>query len=279
MAGQVSILDCVGSALRFVRERWRLVLAASAAGAAVTALLLALGVSSPLFAIVIDVAGWIIQSFVYAAFMNAALGESASRIDLSGGFRMFGAMAVVGFFLFIVFFVLMIPGATVLLTGPMAPYLHDLQQAGQDQAAMMEVMRRFAVANPAPLLAFIAFYGVLWLLLTSRLYLAAPATAGAKRILTFETWAWTKGLTLTILGARILLMAPAFILMGALTYLAARALGVDMSGNELGFSPAFAAYIAFDRLVFFAVFLALEAGLSAAFYRVLKPAQGALPAV
>jgi hypothetical protein len=279
MAGQVSILDCVGSALRFVREQWRLVLIASAAGSLATALVLALGVASPLVAIVSDVAGWIIQSFVFAAFLTAALGLGAPRFDAAGGMRMFAAMMVIGFLLFIVFFVLMIPGALVLLTGPMAPYLHDLQQAGQDQTAMMQVMQRFAIANPAPLLAFAAFYGILWLLLTSRLYLAAPATAAAKRILTFETWAWTKGMTLNVLGARILLLAPAFVLMGALTYLAARALGVNLSGGELGGGPAFVAYIVVDRLVFFAVYLALEAGLSAALYRVLKPTQGGVPAV
>ena len=271
MAGQVSVRDCVGGALALAREHWRVVAIASAIGALATAALATAGVLSPVVAVVADVAGWLTQAFVYSVFLRAAL-SGKGTFDTGVGLRVFAAMMVLGFFLFLVFFVLMIPGAMVLLMGPMAPYLHDLQQAGQDQAAMMQVMTRFAQANPTPLLAFMAFYGILWLLLTSRLYLAAPATADIKRVLTFDTWAWTRGQTLKIAGARIMLLAPAFVLMAAVTYLAARALGVDVNTGANTGAAWFAIYVAFDRLVFFAVYLALEAGLSVALYRVLKPA-------
>src|SRR5262249_36575869 len=159
--------------------------------------------------------------------VQAALG-GPSRTDFADGWRVFAAMTVVGFFLFLTFFVLMIPGSIVLVNGPMAPYVDDMQRAGQDQAAMMHVMQRFAAENPAVLLAFALFYGVLWFLLTSRLYLSAPATVDAKRVLTFDTWRWTRGMTLRISVARLLLLAPAFILMASLTYLAGRVLGIDL---------------------------------------------------
>ena len=280
MTTQVSVRDCVGAALRFVRERWRLIFIASVAGAVATALLVALGVTSPAIAILCDVAGWVVQAFVYAALTKAALG-SKERLVAAEGFRLFAALMVIGFFLFIVFFVLIIPGAIVLVAGPMSAYLPEMQRAGQDQAAMMQVMTRFAQENPAPLLAFFAFYGILWFLLSSRLYLAAPATVDAKRVLTFETWRWTRGHTLKIAGARLLLLLPAFILMAALTYLTARALGIDpnSAASARASALAFTAYVAFDRIVFFAAYLALEAGLSSALYRALKPADSAAPKV
>lgn len=271
MTAQVSARESVGAALRFVRQNWRAVLTIAAIGAALTAALIAVSEASPLVAILADVANWLVQSFVFAALVKAALGDT-ERVRPADGMRMFAAMVVIGFFLFLVFFVLMIPGAIVLVAGPMSPYLADMQAAGQDQAAMMRVMTRFAQENPAPLLAFFAFYGILWFLLTSRLYLAAPATVAAKRVQTFETWRWTRGMTLKIAGARLMLLVPAFILMAALTFLAARALGIDpTSATQRPALPLFVAYIAIDRIVFFSTYLALEAGLSTALYRALKP--------
>lgn len=279
MTTKVSARENVGAALRFVREHWRLILIMAAIGAVATAALVAVSQSSPLVAILADVGNWLVQAFVFAAFVKAALGQT-QRIEPGDGLRMFGAMVVVGFFLFLAFFVLMIPGAIVLIAGPMSPYLADMQAAGQDQAAMMRVMTRFAQENPAPLLAFFAFYGILWFLLTSRLYLAAPATAEARRVRTFDTWRWTRGMTLKIAGARIMLLAPAFVLMAALTYLAARALGIDpTSAAQRPPLPLFTAYVVIDRLLFFATYLALEAGLSTALYRALKPSESALPKV
>jgi hypothetical protein len=280
MTNQVSIRDCVGAALRFVRERWQIILISALAGAVATAALIAIGITSPAIAIISDVAGWVVQAFVYAALIKAALG-SKERVGAPDGFRLFAAMMVIGFFLFLVFFVLIIPGAIVLVAGPMSAYLPEMQRAGQDQAAMMQVMTRFAQENPAPLLAFFAFYGILWFLLSSRLYLAAPATTDAKRVLTFDTWRWTRGHTLKIAGARLLLLLPAFILMAALTYLSARALGIDPNApsSARASTLAFAAYVAFDRIVFFAAYLALEAGLSTALYRALKPTADAVPKV
>ena len=273
MTTSFSIRDCVGAALHVARTQWRALLIASAIGAAATAAAAAVSMTSPGLALVGGVLTWIIQSFVYALFTRAALG-GAPAIEPREGLRLFSAMLIVGFFLFLVFFVLMIPGVVVLLSGPMRPYIPEMQHAGQNQAAMMEIVQRFAQANPAPLLAFFGFYAILWLLLTSRLYVAAPATVDAKRILTFETWVWTKGQTLRILGARIMLLAPAFILMAALAYLVARPFGVDLEtgGAAQAASPGFVVYLALDRLIYFAVYAVLEAGLSAAIYRALRPA-------
>ena len=117
-------------------------------------------------------------SFGHGGFF--AVGAYCSAVlSLNANFNVFAAMAVVGFFLFIVFFVLTIPALIILFAGPLAPYVDDLQEAGSSQAAVMEVMTRFAQENPGALLMVTLFYAGVWLLLSSRLYLAA-SMAGYK---------------------------------------------------------------------------------------------------
>jgi hypothetical protein len=276
----VPIRESVGAALRFSRENLRFIAIVSAVGAAVTMLLALLGMVPPL-GLFSGIGGALVQAFAYAIFTACALfGASAVRARWAGdGWRVFAAMAVVGFFLFIVFFVLTIPALIILFAGPLAPYVDDLQEAGSSQAAVMEVMTRFAQENPGALLGVTLFYAGVWLLLSSRLYLAAPATVDHQRILTFETWAWTRGSMLRIAGARVLLLLPAYIFVGALSYLAGRAVGIDTlnpgaAQNVVAANPfGFAVYLFVATFISFALYYALEAGLSAYLYRGLKPAE------
>src|SRR5262249_9188410 len=113
---------------------------------------------------------------------------------------------------------------------------------------------------------------------SSRFFLAAPASLEARRILTFETWSWTKNNMLRITLARIVLLGPALVLFQTLTVLSARALGFDMlRGSDLA---AFASHTpaAYGAFRFVAVLLQIliynapEAGRAASFLRALKPA-------
>ena len=141
-------------------------------------------------------------------------------------------------------------------------------------------MERIASENPLMLLGFCLFYGLVWLALTSRLFLAAPASVDNKRILTFETWAWTKGNLLRIIGARIILLLPAYVLVSALSYILALALGVNMMDPTSIASFAERNAMLYGLLAFVSGFVqiglyrSLEAGLSAYLYRGLKPAGG-----
>jgi hypothetical protein len=278
-ATNVPIQESVGAALRFVRENARFVAITATLGALGLVLLTAIG-QAPLLSIVTALGSGIVQAFVYAAFTGAMLFGPAAvrpRLPQDGG-RVWAAMAIIAFFLFIVFFVVSIPVMLVLLTGPMAEHVADLQSAGNDQAAVLRIFTEFAEANPGAILLTFLFYAVIWFFLTSRLYIAAPATVDQQRILTFETWNWTRGATLRITGARLLLLVPANILAGALSYLVGRLTGVDTM--NLAASGAAGAssqvglliYVFLASFISLALYTALEAGLSAYLYRGLKPA-------
>lgn len=281
----VPVRDSVGAALRFVRENVQFVGTVALVAAALLTGLLALGVYFP-FGLFTTAAALVARAFIYAALIGAALTGAASvRGRIAGdGWRVWAACAVVGFFMFIATFVLFIPGAIILSAGPLAPYVTELQAAGDNQAAVLDIMTRFAMENPIAVLLFCLFYGVVWLLLTSRLYLAAPASADQKRILTFETWRWTKGAMFNITAARIMVLGPAYVLVNALDYIVARLAGVAMFDPVATMAlaqsnpAAFLGYAFTTNFIAVMVYTALEAGLSTSLYGALKPANVPPPA-
>ncbi|HYD74303.1 MAG TPA: hypothetical protein VEF55_14285 [Candidatus Binatia bacterium] len=285
MAGNVPIRESVGAALRFVRENIRFIAVASVAGAAALTLIGGLNLVAPQFGFVTTIVSSVMQAMVYAVFLGASLfGSAEARTRwLNDGMRVWAAMAIIGFFLFIVMFVAFIIAGIVMAAGPLAPYMSDLTEAGSDEAAVMAVMVRFAEANPVAVLLFTLFFATIWMLLTSRLYLAAPATVDQQRILSFETWSWTKGAMLRITGARLLLLIPANLFVGAIGHLIGRLVDVDTldpvthaaaaSSNPAGYL----AFVFVTGVLTFALYSALEAGLSSYLYRGLKPAEAQTP--
>lgn len=284
-AVKIPVRDCVGAALRFAVDNARFVVIASAIAAAALTLLAGLAILAAPLGLLTSLGTTFVRAALYGAFIAAILfGRAAVRGRLfSDGARVWAAMAIVGFFMFIIMFVASIPGVMALFAGPLGPYVDDLTRAGQDQGAVIDVMTRFAEAQPMAVLIFVFFYAVIWLLLTSRLYLAAPATVDAGRVLTFETWRWTRGATLQITWARLMLLAPAYVLVTALDYLVAQAFGVNvldpasvaaMAESNIA---AFLAYAFATSFITFAVYSSLEAGLSTALHRTLKPAAAATP--
>jgi len=220
-----------------------------------------------------------VQAGVYAALIGAVLFGPATLRNrwLADGGRVWSAMVIVGFLLFIVFLVVSIPVMIVLAAGPLAAYQQALERAGQDPNAVMEVFTRFATENPGAVLAVLLFFGAVWFFLTSRLYFAAPATVDAGRLLTLETWNWTRGHVLKIISARLMLLLPANILTGALGYMAGRLSGVDTMTFTPSMSVAstsnagFVIYVLLASFVAFALYSALEAALSTYLYKALKP--------
>src|SRR6185503_4950944 len=209
-AQSAPIKDSVGGALRFLREQWRFVFTLSAAGAIASALMTALSLV-PALGIFATLGSGLVQAGVYAALIGAVLFGPATLRNrwLADGGRVWSAMVIVGFLLYIVFFVLSIPVMIVLAAGPLAAYQQALERAGQDPNAVMEIFTRFATENPGAVLAVLLFFGAVWFFLTSRLYFAAPATVDAGRLLTLETWNWTRGHVLKIIAARLMLLLPA----------------------------------------------------------------------
>jgi hypothetical protein len=281
--GKVPVLESVGGALRSVRENLSLtVILALVSAVLTTAFAMAttlVATTFPPLGLIATLATTIVSAAIYAAFVSAGLKGAAGLGGRLPGeaLRLWAAMAIVFVFFMIVFFVLLIPGVIVIITTFGAEHLSDLQAAGSDNAAVMAVMMDYMADNPLPLLLVCLVYMLIWLALSSRLFLAAPATLDAARILTFETWAWTKGNTLRISGARVMLLFPAYVLVFALTLLAGKAIGVDV------FNPAstttfaaenpwmFALFNGFSVFVSTALYRSLEAGLSTYLYKGLRP--------
>ncbi|MGQ0531075.1 MAG: hypothetical protein ACT4OF_00100 [Caulobacteraceae bacterium] len=277
----VPIRESVGAALRFVRENLRFVAIAAAIGATASVAISGASLAAPQAGLLSMVASGLVQAFVYAALVGCALfgaGPASTRWR-SDGWRVWAAMIIIGFFLAIVVFVISIPVSIVLVVGPMAPHVTELQNARSDELAVMRVMTQFMEQNPMAVLLTALFYGVVWFLLTSRLYLAAPASVDAGRILTFETWKWTKGAMLRIAGARLLLLAPAYIFAGAVGHLIGLLFGVntlDVASISAAAAANPAGLLAFDFIrsfIILALYAPLEAGLSSYLYRGLKPAE------
>lgn len=273
--------DSVGLATRFVREHWRFVLAVSGIASAAIAALSALSEATPVLSIVSTLGAGFLQAALYAMFIAAALmgADAARRRWIGDGLRVWASMVIVGFFLFIVFFALSLPVSMVLFAGPLARYAPELERATGNSEAVMAIFVRFANENPGPVLAAVLIMLTVWMLLTSRLYLAAPASVDRQRIQTFETWSWTRGLTLRILGARLLLLGPAYVLTFALGHLIGRTLGLntlDMAAVAAAAetNPAgFIGYVLVSGFIAFALYSSLEAALSAHLYRLLAPPQ------
>ncbi len=283
--GVVPVRESVGAALRFVRENVRFIVSVALIYAIVSTLIAGLTLSVPQLGVLTMVANGVVQAFCYGALTAGALfGVDTVRSRWHrDGWRVWSSMVVVGFFMTIVMFVITIPVTIALVAGPLGSYAPELQAAGSDQDAVMRIMVRFVEENPMAILVTALFFFVVWLLLTSRLYLAAPASVEAGRILTFETWKWTRGATLRITWARFMLLVPAYALMFALTALFGRIFGfnvLDGASMQAAVAANPIGVVIFEFITSFivlALYSPLEAGLSAYLYKGLKPADAPAP--
>jgi hypothetical protein len=156
------------------------------------------------------------------------------------------------------------------------PHSAEVKAAGEDQEALRAIMNRAVEDDPGVITWTMIGGVVLGFALTTRFYLAAPATIDRQRITLFESWRMTRGNFLRIVGARLLLLGPAFILVSALQALIAGALGVSAGDpvamlSYAGANPAgFALFYSASIFLQITIFSALEAGLSANLYRSLN---------
>ncbi|HWA00368.1 MAG TPA: hypothetical protein VG841_08640 [Caulobacterales bacterium] len=276
--GKVPILGSIAAAARTFVTNWRIAATAGVVGAVLSALFSMLSFSAPALGLVWSVLSAVVSAFVYAALIGGALDGSKdlSQRVAQEGWRVLGAMAVVGFFLFIVFVVVAIADGFILAFAA-ADYLPQLQEAGKDTTRVYAIMQRFAMEKPAvPLFVFL-LNAAIWMTLTSRLYAAAPASYDSRRILTFETWKWTKGNMLRILAARLLLLLPIYIVVFALGAVLLRLLTPNifdaeaLSAAEHAQPALFAIISVVSEFVQFALYFALEAALSAHIYKLVRP--------
>ena len=268
--GKLPIRDSIGAALRFARGNWRFVLAVAGLGAGLHTLALAvLGSSLLWFPALIAISG-----AVHAVLTRAALsGASEAHVTLAADTgRTIAAGAIVGFFAAIIVLVLLYVSMAVLI----APYVEEAKALLEDQAGLRALMERAVREQPAILSWTLAIGALILLALTSRFYYAAPASIERRRILVFESWRSTKGAMWRVIAARVVLLGPALILVGALQTLAGMMVGVggadpaamatQVSANPL----AFLAFYGAVQFLQIAIYTSLEAGLSASLYRAFQ---------
>ncbi len=260
--------DSIGAALAFVRNRWRLVLAA--AGALAGTQTLALLLTGPsLLTMVIGVFG---LAAVYAIYTNAALGAADVRQDLPGhAGRLTLGMGMIAFFGFILMLMVVFVAMSVLI----GPYTTEIEAVKENDAAVRAIMDRAIAERPDVILWSLIAGMALLFVVTTRFFLAAPATVDRKRILVFDSWRLTRGAFVRIALARIVLLGPAILLAYALFALMAMSIGQppDVAAQlVLGQGDRTTLALLNGGAIFFqtAVYSALEAGLSANLYRRLE---------
>lgn len=265
-AGQVPILESVRAGYRFVAAAWRALLAPGLIGALALVLASALGgtmAGQPggvLLALLLQL---LVVGAAYAAFLAIALKPQTWRASLGAdAARVIAAMGVVGFFLFLLFLVALIPGA-IALGAVFEPYAEDIVAAQGDPVAMNALAARMFAENPAPTLVLLATYAAAWMAVTSRLFLVAPASVAENAVRTFETWPWTRGAMLRIAAARMLLLWPATFAL----FLAQAQLTQAVIGGAAALALPGVVFISLATMALYA----LEAGLSAYLYRGLRP--------
>jgi hypothetical protein len=178
--------------------------------------------------------------------------------------------------------IVLLVGIYVTMSILIAPYADAVKAAGEDQAQLTQIFATAMANQQGVATAALVIGAVIMFLITSRFYLAAPASVDQRRIVVFESWRWTRGATLRIAAARFILLAPAFVLVGALQSLAAAALGFNADPASLlaqaQSAPAmFAAFYGAALFLQVIIYTALEAGLSAYLYRALRAADAPAP--
>jgi hypothetical protein len=281
--GKVPIFESVRGAFAETRSHAVALAPAALAAAVAVALLNFAAINTglavnPLGQILLSILSGLGMALFIAPAIRASLGEpatvSAQSVALS--LKLFAAMVVIGFFLTIVFLVAAIPGLIV-VGMTFAPFQSELEAANGDVQASMELLQKVFSANAGPLLAVILVDAAVWMALTSRLYLCAPASVAENRVATFETWRWTQGNLLRISAARLLTLIPAALATTLIQAAVTSLLGVSASDPAKVAAIAAADPVRFAIAGFITSFVSLviyggcEAALSTYLYRGLKP--------
>lgn len=265
MSTPISIKDSVGEALRTARALGRFVLIVAGAGALAAMVGAVLG---PLALLAIFVVLVTCHTALISAAFNGAAAVRARLLADAG--RVGAAMAMVG--LVIGFIIIAgVYGAMMVL---IAPFADEVRAAGENQEQLTAIFNRAVESQPHVASIALAIGAALIFYITTRFYLAAPASVVEGRVRAFDSWRLTRGHTLKIMGARLMLLLPALVLVWALQSLLAVAFGFNTSD-----AAALLAQVQANPGLFFAIGLfaqialygALEAALSAALYRRIKP--------
>jgi hypothetical protein len=283
--GKVPIVESARAGFDFFRAHWRQT-APAAALAAVVATAAQVATSEPAglglpAQLLVNLAAAVVGVLYSALLYRLALrGDASGWFGLKFGadeLRLLGASAVIGFFFFIILVVggLAVGFALVAAGRDAGVDWSTLESDPEAAAAALEKMFSGG-AGLAWLMVFAAaFFGLLWL--SARLSLALPATIGERRVLTFETWAWTRANGLRIVAALLLLAAPMVFGLALATGVIEAVLGVVTGDPAAVRAPVagrlwlYAVSLLVTDLAQYAIILPAVAGLQAHLYMGLRP--------
>jgi hypothetical protein len=274
-AGKVPIIQCISQAVAAWRSGFRATVPAAALlGLAGAVLSLILGpqaiATNPAALLSLGAALLGPTALYYAHIMRGASGAGYgfSRDSLRDGVAVFAGVGVVGFFLLLAMIATNVAANAILF----APFMEELQDASEDPAVMQAMAERVMAENPTGVLVAFLLFAIVIMLLTSRLYLAGPASVAAHRGRSFETWIWTKGNMLRIIGARLLLLVPAYALATLIGLVAAAPTVALLSGGaDAPSALGIAVGLGFIGFVQALIYQALEAHLAVVLYKGLRP--------
>jgi hypothetical protein len=215
-AGKVPVLECFRASWTFLFQNWQLFVPAAAVVGAVTGLSLLIaggGAAAPGPALLS-----MLPPLVASVMFTAAVLRKAVRDEFSGpaglGFgvdemRLLGVLGSIVLLIFpAVFLALMV--FSVYIVGRLGMTEQQLEALSADPEALAKAMTE--ALGPSGILAmyglFFAGFAVLVYVL-AKLFMVNAATIGEKKIVFFQTWAWSKGNTYRIILAMLLTALPA----------------------------------------------------------------------
>ncbi len=274
-AGKVPIFQCASAAVSAWRAGLRALLpSAGLMGVAATVLSLLIGpsaiASNPGALVSLSAAMLGPTALYYAAAMRGAFGQGygVNRDVVRDGLAVFTGVGVVGFFLLLALIATNLAANAILF----APFVEELQAAGEDPAVMQNVAERIVTENPEGVALVFALFAAITMLLTSRLYLAGPESVAAHRGRSFETWTWTKGNLLRIIAVRLVLLVPAYALSVLAGFVVAGPVVALLSGaGNAPSAPAVAVGLGIVTFLMALVHQGLEAHVCVVLHKGLRP--------
>jgi hypothetical protein len=210
-AGKVPILKCFEQAWRFLFDHWRLFLPASvvpAAGAVISTLF-----SATVGGLFLGLAVATIASAIFSASVlrKAVRDEFVAPLGVAFGadeLRLVGAQVCFALLIFpfaVLFGLIFSVGAI----GRSGMTEAEMEAISADPEAANKLFMDFLNTPLGASIVLLCFVAVA--LLGIRLFLVNAATIGERRIVFFQTWSWSKGNVLRMLGAIVLTALPAVI--------------------------------------------------------------------
>jgi len=284
-AGKLPIITCVRDAWLFLRDNWRMFVPAALAMALVSQIgfLLAgtsggaAGAQSAFGGSLGDLAvamPAVLASLVFAAAVlrKAVRNEFTGPMGLGFGADELRLLAIVA-----AYACMIIPLGTLVFIIVTTTVLSRLAATPDELAALLDDPEALNTAltqalGPGGTTAFLLFIMLVFaaaIYLFTRLFMVNAATIGARRVLIFQTWSWSRGNVLRMCAAIMLTWFPAYVIDSLVVELGVTILGPMASQGNAG-----ALLIAFNAIATFvaAMFGIPSIVLGAILYKGLRPA-------